>query len=157
MVSHLEELLQQKNGFTVIQGGPEHMRAFLLAALGNSFRQISAGQRPVTGFDLHGAHAWVPVPGITYLSPQTEIQRAPAQLIHPPADALILLGRVWNNATHLHAAITKLANDRHVVVADGLNFKLDELMRRFRKPAHLLTVAPAREQPEWIRVNIQRA
>jgi len=157
VISHLEELLQQKNGFTVIQGGPEHMRAFLLAALGNSFRQISAGQRPVAGFDLHGAHAWVRVPGITYLSPHTEIQRASAQLIQPPAGALVLLGRVWNNAPHLHAAITRLANDRHVVVADATTFKLEDLARRSRNPVHLLTVAPAREQPEWIRVTIQRA
>jgi hypothetical protein len=157
-VSHLEVLLKQRAGFTAIHGGPEHARAFLLDALGNSSREVNAGQQLAVGAELHRVPAWATVPGVIPLSPHAEIrpqvQRAWSKIEQADDGSLVLLGALWNQVPHLHSEILHLATRCHVVVADEFT-KPEELVRRVPGRVHVLTVAPAREQAEWIRVAVQ--
>ncbi len=157
-VSRLETLLKQRAGFTLIHGGPEHARAFLLNALGNSARQIHSGQQSVFGVGFEPLTAWAPVPGTLRLSPHIEIrqqfQRAWSKIQKANDGSLILLGHVWNRVPYVHPEIVQLARRCHVLVADEL-LKPEDLVRRVPGKGHILTVIPAREQPEWIRVTFQ--
>jgi hypothetical protein len=49
------------------------------------------------------------------------------------------------------------ANNAHVVVADVAALKPGDLTIGVSAPVHLVTVSPARERTEWIRVEIQAA
>jgi hypothetical protein len=157
-LSRLETLLKQRAGFTIIHGGPEHARAFLLNALGNSVREVNCGQQPVVGVEFQPVSVWAPVPGIIHLSSHAEIgqhlQRVWSKIKQANDGSLILLGSIWNRISHLHAEIVHQAARCHVLVADDF-LKPEDLVRRIPGPVHILTVAPAREQPEWIRVTIQ--
>jgi hypothetical protein len=159
VVSRLESLLKQPAGFSVIHGSPEHARVFLLAALGNSTREVNSGQQSALAMDTHRVSSWAPVPGIIHLSPHADIrqqlQRAWSTIKQANDGSLILLGGVWNRVSHLHSEIVHLAMRCHVIVADEFP-KPEDVARGIPGPVHLLTVAPAREQPEWIRVTIQR-
>ncbi len=157
-LSRLEILLKQCAGFTIIRGGPEHARAFLLNALGNSVREANSGQHPVVGVEIQPVSMWAPVPGIILLSPHGDIrqhfQRAWSKIKQTSDGSLVLLGHVWNRVSHLYPEILHLTARCHVIVADE-SLKPEDLVRRIPGPVHMLTVAPAREQPEWVRVTIQ--
>jgi hypothetical protein len=159
-VSRLGALLGNRAGFTLIQGAPEHARAFLLEALGNSSREVNLGQQPVLGVVLHQAALWTAVPGVIHLSPRIDIrqqlQRAWPKIRQASDGALILLGHVWNRIPQLHPEMFQLATRCHVAIADE-PLKPEDLVRRAPAPVHHLSVAPVREQPEWIRVTFQGA
>lgn len=158
-VSQLDVLLRQRIGFTAIRGSPEHARAFVLNALGNSAREVSRGQQPVTGVELQCVSSWAPVPGVIRLTSNGEIRRqiqvAWAAAKEVQDGGLVLLGGIWGQVAYLHPEIVHLAARCHVIIADPFP-RAEELPRRLPEPAHILTVAPAREQPEWFRVTVQR-
>jgi len=157
-LSRLETLLKQRIGFTIIQGGPEHARAFVLNALGNSAREVEFTQRSIVGVEIQPVSTWAPVPGIIQLStqpePRQQVQRAWPKIQQANDGSLILLGQVWNRIPHLLPEIVQLARRCHVLVADD-PLKTEDLVRHISGPVQILTVSAAREQPEWIRVSIQ--
>ena len=157
-LGRLETLLKQRIGFTIIQGGLEHARAFVLNALGNSAREVEFTHRSIFGVQIQPVSAWAPVPGIIQLStqpePRQQVQRAWPKIQQANDGSLILLGHVWNRVSHLHPEIAQLARRCHVVLADD-PLKTEDLVRRISGPVHILTVSAAREQPEWIRVSVQ--
>jgi len=129
-----------------------------LNALGNSAREVNFGQQRVVGVEIQPVSVWAPVPGIIHLSPHGEIrqqlQRAWSKIKQANNHSLILLGHVWNRVSHLHPEILHLAERCHVVVAEEIQ-NAEDLVRRAPGPVHMFTVAPAREQPEWIRITAQ--
>ena len=157
-VTYLMRLLNQRSGFTAIQGNPAHMRTFLLTALGNSF-QASNPQGGVGGIDIHSATFLTPILRVIYLDNPLgasevaeEIQRAWPRIARLKA-RLFVFNDVWTKAGPLQTEIVGLARRAHVVVADsGFN----GAVRRIHVPVHLLTVSAARENPEWIRVDVQQ-
>lgn len=157
VVSQLEAMLKRSAGFSLINGGPDHARAFLLHALGNSTREVNAGRQFTIGAELHDVLTWAPVPGVSALLPHGEVrqqfQRLWSKIKQASDGSLVLLGGVWNRVSHLHSEMVQLAGRCHVVVADEFP-KPDELTRRIPRPVCTLTVTPAREQPEWIRVAV---
>lgn len=157
-VSQLEALLRQRVGITIIRGAPEHARAFALAALGNSTRQINNGQQLVLGVEFQAVPAWTPVPGIVRMSPNAKIvpefQRAWSRVQTASNGSLILLGGIWNRVPDLHSEIVHLAGRCHVIIADDMP-KADGLARTSDLPVHVITVSAVHERPEWIRVTLQ--
>jgi hypothetical protein len=55
----------------------------------------------------------------------------------------------------MQRAITDAALRAHVVVADVFGIKPIDWPNPLPGPAHVVTVSPAREQPHWIRLEIQ--
>ena len=68
---------------------------------------------------------------------------------------LVLLNGVWSKAPELHRQILDLAGRAHVIVADQTILPPKPPVPYLPPPAHLVTVSPARECPEWLRVEIQ--
>ena len=159
--SHLATLLRQPSGLTFIQGAPEHMRTFVLTALGHSAGSLDLKKRPVTGVDTHRAEGFVPVIGMIYL----ENLLRPVEIAHqfnrlwPTVRAkkahLVLLNGIWRSVPTLQPDIMDAARTSHIIVADGVALTPGSLTNRVPTPAHLITVSPTRERPEWIRIEIQ--
>jgi hypothetical protein len=115
----------------------------------------------VAGVDIHRPDHFVPIAGLKYLENPVrtgdiarEFTRAwPA--ICATSAWLILLNGIWQHVPDLHGEILDTARKANVIIADALSLKPGDLTSRVPAPAHLVTVSPAREQPEWIRVEIR--
>ena len=158
--SHLTTLLRQNSGLTLIQG-PEHMRTFLLNALGNSASRLDLKQPAVAGVDTHRPDQFVPVIGLSYLNNllrasdiEREFKRVWPALCAAKA-TLILLNGIWQHVPALQSEILDAARKSHVVIADALTLKPAGLTTCVPTPVHVVTVSPARERPEWIWIEIQ--
>ena len=137
------------------------MRTFLLTALGNSAGTPELQKTTVSGVDSHLPDAFVPVIGLVYLGNllrAAEVERQFNRLwpsVRVMKTQLILLNGIWRRVPKLHGEIIDVAYKSHVVVADELSIKPGDLTNRVPRPAHLVTVSPTRERPEWIRIDIQ--
>jgi hypothetical protein len=83
-ISNLENLLRRTTGVTLIRGGSEFQRTFLIAAMGHSFPRIGGPRATVDGLDLHEPKKWVPLERLVYF-------REP---LHP-ARAKELITQMW--------------------------------------------------------------
>jgi hypothetical protein len=161
VVSNLAALLRQASGLTAIQGSQDHLRTFLLTALGHSFPEFGASGAPVAGLDVHRPDFFVPVVGLVYLNgPLTPTETARQILrawptVRSATDGLVLLNGIWSKAPELQPQIVDLAHRAHVIVADPVVFPLKPSSKMLPSPLHLLTVSPARECPEWLHVEVQ--
>lgn len=158
IVSFLAKLLRLPSGFTAIQGSPAHMRTFLLTALGNSFEQSEHAGYGTAGIDIHRPDDFTPIVGVAYLDnpirgteAAQQIQQAWLEVSKVKA-RLFLFNDVWSKAPALQPEIMALVRHAHVVVADSL---FNGAVKRVPAPVHLLTVSAARENPGWIRVDVQ--
>lgn len=156
-VSRLKDVLAKSIGFTAIQGEPGHMRSFVLNALGNSFHQNNPEQSLLIGFEVETISDWATIAGMRQASrsayaPQIlhETRLIPGKM----KDAtLVLLGGQWNRNPELQSEILELGKRCHVLITD-MSQRTQEMARHLHLPLHVVTVAPAREQPEWIRVIV---
>jgi hypothetical protein len=160
-VSNLATLLRQPTGLTAIQGGHDHLRTFLLTAMGHSFQEFGLNGALVTGLDVHRPDTFVPVAGLTYLHNPfrpTETARQILQAwptIRGVKAGLVLLNGILGQAPDLQPQVFDLARRAHVVVADQVIFPPKQSSHAVPSPAHLVTISPARECPEWLRVEVQ--
>ena len=157
--SNLKALLRQRNGFSLIQGGSESSRTFLITALGHECGMLSAASRGVCGIDVHEPDWFVPVGGVVYLNnlmDPTSVRECVHRHWPPIASAkrrLIVLNGIWAATQGLHGEIVELAAESHVLVADDFPTRQDDLARRAPRPSHVLTVTEERDAR--IRVAIQ--
>lgn len=161
-VAALKNLLSQTTGLTVIVGGTDERRTFLLTALGHTFCRMDRRHRTAAGIDLHQPDWFVPVETMFYLKGSTEgpqISKLVRQVwpeITTAQNPLILLNGIWSAMPDLRDDILSLASRRHVVIADqpvavpGQGIGAEH-------PVHVLKVSAADENPGWIAVNCARA
>lgn len=159
--SRLGTLLRQSAGLTFIQGGAEHMRTFVLTALGHSAGAPHLPRITVDGVDIHRPDAFVPVIGLNYLDNtvrHADIERKFNGLwpsIRAKGAPLILLNEIWRAVPTMHRQIMEAAQKSHVVVADVAALKAGDLAIGVSAPVHLVTVFAAKERSDWIRIEIQ--
>lgn len=158
-VSRLRTLLHQSNGLTVIQGGNDGLRTFLVTALGHTCCLLEPERRRVCGIDVHEPDWFVPVEDVIYLHNLLDPYRLRECLcrawpgITEMKSRLTLLNGIWSIAQEADAEIIQLAARRHLVVADGFRFGLEELARRGIAPIHVLSVTEEKEGR--MRVQVQ--
>jgi transcriptional regulator with XRE-family HTH domain len=66
-VSRLRKLLEERNGLTLITGGSDGSRTFLVTALGHAFQQLLSREGMIAGIDIHLPDWFVLVLGVSYL------------------------------------------------------------------------------------------
>jgi hypothetical protein len=159
-VSRLKTLLRQANGLTVVQGGNEGLRTFLVTALGHTCGMVEPERRHVCGVDVHEPDWFVPVDGVIYLHNLLDLSRL-REYIHRawPVIAgmksrLTILNGVWAAVQDREAEVNQLALRRHVIVADDLRFKPEDLACRAVTPTHVLAVIEEKECR--LRILVQR-
>jgi len=158
-VSHLKSLLRQRNGFTLIEGGTDGIRTFVLTALGHTSMLLESGHVPVCGLDTHLPDWFVPVPGVDYAANLLHPERLRAWVntrwpaIRAAKAKLVLLNGVWDSVPELHSEIAGLGQRCHVVVVNGV--RPEKLLCWPTVPHHLLRLSV--EQDQTIRVVVQAA
>ncbi|MCC6822765.1 MAG: hypothetical protein IT579_18705 [Verrucomicrobia subdivision 3 bacterium] len=151
VVRQLQALLAQPHGLTVIRGDTVFHRAFLLMALGNS--AWLGGARVVTGIDRTNLTDWATPPQVQCLAPQLEAQfQSTWAEFRPPPGSLVLLGGLGIALST--PKLEEWAKTTHVIMTDASAPAPRAAGRPSPRPDHWLTVAGAREQPEWLRVTI---
>jgi hypothetical protein len=160
-ISNLENLLRLASGLTLIRGGTEFQRTFVLTALGHSFPRIKGPRALVCGLDLHEPKNWVPLEGVLYFKeplPPARVRDLMAQVwprILSSDAPLVLLNSLWSAGPAFHVEILRLAKEHHVVVADGKIPEPIDIRGRNRYPVHVVTVASTREHERWIMVKVE--
>jgi hypothetical protein len=156
-VDRLESILRQANGLTIIQGGQDYMRSFVLAALGNSATRVHHGKIAVYGLETH-ATPWTPTIGLTntdYCKDGNLLKRKISALKSAPENSLILLGDDWWQLSGLGAEVCQLATRCNVVATDAPVFRQNKSPRLHPGPIQRLTISRVREQPEWLQIDFQ--
>jgi hypothetical protein len=151
IIRHLEELIAQPHGLTVIQGETAFQRAFLLMALGNS--AWWQGGRAVTGIDRHDLADWATPPHVQCLPRKLEYHFQQLwSAFHPAPASLVLLGGLGLALTS--PALVRWAQTSHVLVTDAFAKPQRPPVPQLPVPIHWLTVTAMREQPAGLRVTI---
>ena len=126
IVDHLRALLGLSAGLTLIASSSEYARHFLLSSFGHSFCRLDPEHRTVAGMVCKSPGHLVPCCGVFYLAGEM----TPKMLLHhvnrlwpdirDAATPLVLLDGVWNRVPNKRADIVKLAQSKHVVLADEI-------------------------------------
>lgn len=160
-VARLKNLLGKRSGITVIAGGTDSQRTFLLHALGHTFCRVDRLHRVAVGLDLHEPSWFVPVESLIYLKNPyhsgqiLETIRALWPMIRDSKRPLVLLNGIWSAAHELRKGIMDLAERKHVIVSDHEVRLPPESRPGGAQSVHVLQVSAARENPTWLVVGIE--
>jgi hypothetical protein len=160
--SRLRELLDQQRGLTLVTGGTAYSRAFVVTALGHSYRRLGGRRRAAAGIDLHLCSSLVPVESLIYvdgtadrhLIRQLALKVWPRILTSPAG--LFLFHGLWSAAPELRKDIIRCARHKHVVLAEGALSDLTDLENQVPTSVHVLTVSEGGGVPAAIRVRCRR-
>jgi hypothetical protein len=160
-IGRLENLLRLTNSITLVRGGTEFQRTFLISALANRLPRIAGPRCTVDGIDVHSPSKWVPVVGVVYLRDPLPIARVQELAIRTwpqirsSNSRLVLFNSIWSTGPSLQDEILKLAKGRHVILADAKCPEARELAERYGVPVHVVTVSTSGEDKNWIRVGVE--
>jgi hypothetical protein len=159
-VADLLETLKNPCGISLVRGGNEASRSYLLSALGHTFSQLYPRQQTAVGIDLCPPDKFVPVETVRYLRAalsRDQLLLAITELwpqIQRAASPLVLLNGVWSAAPELHPEIVECAKLRNVILADAVLPDLKQLAQQGIRPLQLLTLSPG-DPPSRIEVSRQ--
>jgi hypothetical protein len=160
--SRLWQLLDQQRGLTLVTGGTAYSRAFVVTALGHSYRRHGGRRRAAAGIDLHLCSSLVPVESLIYadgtadrhLIRQLALKVWP-RILTSSADLLLLHG-LWSEVPELRKDIIRCTRHKHVILAEKGLFALTDLEERVPTAVHVLTVSGGKGVPAAIRVRCRR-
>lgn len=161
IIATLKSLLAQTTGLSLVVGGTDEQRTFLVSALGHMFCRIDRRHRTAVGIDLHDPDWFVPVDTMFYV-------RGPADLAHASGlvrrlwpeilntkNPVVLLNGVWSIFPDLREEILSMAERKHVILADQQIFVARTALGP-EHPLHTISVSTARENSNWIAVQTTR-
>lgn len=154
------KLAKKPAGLTVIKGGTDSLRSFMVTALGHAF--VAHSGRRIAGLDIHRPILLVPVSGVFHLD-QTldpdQIRRAAIKFmprLMVSKSPQVLLNGVWSRLPEARADILRLSEHKHVVIADKADTSLIAPGGPLAKPVHIVNVSTSQRRKEGIRVICQR-
>jgi hypothetical protein len=158
-VGVLENIIQDKKGVSLIRGGSEYQRTFVVTALGHSAIR-SNKEISIAGLDIHEPKRFVPVHGVTYFRQPlslSKLQSAAATAwngISTSNAQLMIFNGVWSTLPELRTSIALMGEDRHVIIADDVVGVPAEFLGNLQAKVNVITLSQAKENPAWIRVSI---
>ena len=123
--SKLGELLHQQRGLTLLVGGTAYTRAFVVTALGHSYRRLGGRRRAAAGIDLHPSASLVPVESLIYLdgTADSHLVRQLTFKVWPriltSSAGLLIFHGLWSSVPELRADIARCTRHKHVILAEG--------------------------------------
>jgi hypothetical protein len=160
--SKLGKLLHQERGITLLTGGTESTRAFLVTALGHSYRRAGGRLQAAAGIDLHPSAGLVPVESLIYLDGTADLHliRRLALKVWPriltSSAGLLIFHGLWSSVPELRADIARCTRYKHVLLAEGGKPDLTDFENRVSTPVYVLTLSAASRFPGAIRVACRR-
>ena len=161
-VVRFEFLLNQARGLTVLAGGTDWSRIFLVTAFGHYCRHCNGRQKPPAGIDIHRPSRFVPVASLTYIDDSLALHRIRELTIKAwprimTSNArLLLFNRVWSLVPEVREDLVRCARRKNVVIAEEGVPKLAGLRSKISTPTHLLTVSGVKGVPEGIHVDCRQ-
>lgn len=122
---HLTTRIKRKSGLTLVLGGTDRDRTFLLTAIGHSFSDMDLKHRNVVGIDFHRPKDFVPLEGVFYFDMfkrRHELRRRVDEAwprILTAKSPLVLLNGLWSALPDTRNEILRLARLKHVIIADN--------------------------------------
>jgi len=160
-VHKLHGLLQKPRGLTIVTGGTEFSRSFLVRALGHSNRNSSAKGNRLTGLDLIRPTRFVPLESCSYIDGCARLDkvRAAVMKVWPKilthSATLVVLNGVWA-IPELREDILKLAARAHVLLATAEPPDLAILHRMAVAPVHFVSLSESKSIEGAIRVDCRQ-
>jgi hypothetical protein len=160
-VKGLENLLRQPTGLTVIQGGAQEDRSFLLTALGHAISRIDLLHRNAVGLDVHEPRTLVPITGVVYfrksLNPARlrELLLQHWQEVEKSDSPMLLLNGVLSVVPELRSRILEAAAERHVIVAEEPLSSPGLSSARASSPIHVILLSKPASNPSKLRATIK--
>jgi hypothetical protein len=160
--SSLEELLGNHTGMTIIVGGTDEARTFVLTALGHEAARKEGKPPKVTGIDLHSPTHFVPVTTLRYIDESLDAKstRELVLSVRPKIltsrAQLLLFNGVWTAITEIRTDLLVSANRKHVVLAEPTTPDLELLRSIISTPIHLVTLSVSKLAGGEIRLFSQQ-
>ena len=156
----LWEVMNQKKGLTIITGGIELTRTFLIHAMGHSYRRIDRRPQATAGIDLHRPTHFVPVESFAYIdatASASNVMKNALKIwpkIQTSGASLMFFNGLWSAVPSLRPAILTCASKHHVIMADAGHPDLQGMQKI--RPLRLLTISATKRFPARIRIDHQR-
>ena len=158
-VAKLLLLLNQSAGLTIVTGGRESSRTFVLTALGHTQRGSVGSRQRVAGLDLHRPRNFVPVESVTYIDGSIGLKhvrqltlRVWTRILTSKAPIMLFNG-VWSAVPQVREDLVRCTKLKHVVIAEEAIPHLADLKRRVTTPIHVLTLSAAKHVCGGIRID----
>jgi hypothetical protein len=155
----LIELLEQQAGLTIVTGGTEFYRSFMLTALGHTYCQSTGRDPSVVGLDLVRPGRYVPIPSVVYIDGAIGLKQVRQltcevwpKLLTSPAPLLVLNG-VWSSLPEVRRDVVRCSGHKHVILAEGGEIDLADMKNKFHAPVHVLSLSTATHVKQGIRVD----
>lgn len=152
-VSRLRKLLEERNGLTLITGGSDGSRTFLVTALGHAFQQLLSREGMIAGIDIHLPDWFVPVLGVSYLGFPCGSRRVREEALRlwprPNHGAVLVFNGVWSLLPERQKQILGWCENHHVLVADDIPLDPAQVRTTFGKvtaPARIVELCESGEQ-----------
>lgn len=151
-------LLTKKAGLSIVTGGTEAGRIFLVTAFANTFTDVDEKHRSAGGIDLHFPSDVVPIGSIFYIDSARGLDhiRQVTRKIWPrlltSRAPLLLFNRVWSSVPEVRNDVLRLSQYKHIILADEEMPSAADL-KKTRESVHLLTVSGSQHVSDGIRVN----
>jgi hypothetical protein len=161
ILSLLRTIICQPRGLTVIQGGNDESRTFLVAAMGHSYLGLTERPHRVAGLDVHATDWFVPVPGVHYLNNlfQADRLREAAFANWPEVPVrgtqLVLLNGISCALVDFQSRLRALTAKCPVIIAEVASIKPSLLKRTAHGPIHVITVSKHPDNGKGIAVAIE--
>jgi hypothetical protein len=158
----LLELLSQRTGLTVICGGTETMRTFVVTALGHAYRQATGLPRNAVGLDVHRPTRIVPIESLYYVD-GTQNSKQVKQLIfqlwpriQASSGKLVVCNGIWSRVPDLRKEILRCSRHNHVLLAESGTPVIDDVRTVITGPLHVVAVSAAKRISGGINIQCRQ-
>lgn len=158
----LAELLELMTGLTIITGGAESSRTFVITALGHAAIRGRGMQRAASGIDLHRPIRFVPVESFTYIDGSVApdklrglVHKIWARILTSTAPRLFFNG-VWSSLPELREDLIRQVGLKHVFITAPAVPDMHTMRPLASKPIHVLTITSSRAPLEGIGLTCRR-
>jgi hypothetical protein len=155
----LKEVLRQQAGMTIITGGTDEARTFVLTALGHESGRMPGRPLRVAGIDLHRPLTFVPIETLIYIDCTHGLDHC-RQLISgiwarvlTSAAPRLLFNCVWSAFPDLQNELLRCARNRHVLLAEKTVPDMIEMKRKLSTPINVLTLTTPKSDAGRIYVH----
>lgn len=154
----LWDLLRKDRGLTIITGGDDSSRTFVVTAMGHSYSRQRSGSCRIAGLDLHRPDRFVPIETCTYIDGTAGFDRIRCLILKlwprviTKSATLLLFNGVWPLA-ELRQDILRRTARAHVVLASSEMPDIALLRCNVFSPLHVVSLAESKSVRGGIRVS----
>jgi hypothetical protein len=159
-VALIWDILNQKNGLTIVAGCTDYERTFVTHAMGHAYRRLHRHSPTAAGIDFHAPVDFVPVDGFFYVNGtgnQNDVSQMARNVwvrLATSKARLLFLNGLWSSAVSLRKDVLRRASKCNIIVAEaGIP---DSATLEHDTPVRLLTLTVSKRFPGRIQIRHKR-